>query len=185
MSPGLRARRIQEEHKLLGRLQARNPGVFQCGPVRATDEGDEIEASLSETSAIVNLEGDPAAIQTAHTFRLRFPRFFPGVPLEAWLERPVFHPNIDPETGFVCLWTRTSVGDTAVEAVRRLHKILSLEMYNAEADHLMQPAALAWLQDGANAALAPLPRAHLACEPSHAAGAPKTDGPRRRRLEPL
>ena len=55
MSPGLRTRRIREEHELLEELQAANPGVFTCGKVRLTDEGDEIEATLAQTAAIVDL----------------------------------------------------------------------------------------------------------------------------------
>jgi len=53
--------------------------------------------------------------------RFAFARFFPAVPIEAYLTRPVFHPNVHPTTGFVCLWSRFSKADTVIEALCRLH----------------------------------------------------------------
>jgi hypothetical protein len=79
-----------------------------------------------------------------HEAELRFPRFFPSVPIEAYLRRPVFHPNVDPVNGFVCLWDRFSPGDTVVTAVRHLQRIVAWRMLNLWADHVMQPEAAAW-----------------------------------------
>jgi len=76
---------------------------------------------------------------------LRFPRFFPAVPIEATLTLPVFHPNVDSRSGFVCLWTRTSPGDTVMEALRRLQRIVAWAAVNNEAEHVMQPEAARWV----------------------------------------
>ncbi len=63
------------------------------------------------------------------------------------LADPLFHPNIHPENGFVCLWSRFSAADTIVEAVCQLQRILTWQLVNEQTDHLMQPDALAWLKD--------------------------------------
>ena len=33
------------------------------------------------------------------------------------VEEPLFHPNVKPETGFVCLWQEANPRDTAVQAL--------------------------------------------------------------------
>jgi len=76
------------------------------------------------------------------------------VPIEAFLAVPVFHPNVHPDNGFVCLWTRGSTGDTIVTALVRLQNVIGWRLHNASPDHLMQPAALAW---AASATDLPLP----------------------------
>ncbi len=77
-----------------------------------------------------------------HAVRLEFPVHFPAVPLEMFLEVPVVHPNIHPETGFVCLWERHRVSHTVEHAMHRLVAMLAGELQNAEAPHVMQPEAL-------------------------------------------
>lgn len=71
----------------------------------------------------------------------RFPEYYPSVPLEAWLARPVLHPNVHPENGFVCLWDTRHGGTSLVEAVLQLQRVVAWHLFNLSADHLMQPEA--------------------------------------------
>ena len=121
----LRARRIARERALLQRLAADNPHIF----------------SALESSPDDELRFQMEACGTHRSVRIVFPRFFPSVPMDAYVAPPAVHPNIDPETGFVCLWTRTSALHTSLEAVRRLRLILAWRSFNLDADHVMQPAA--------------------------------------------
>jgi len=161
----LRTRRLQGERALIERLVRDNP--TQLSDLEWTDE--ECRVSLQ-------IGGDE------HRVRLHFPRFFPSVPLEAYLDRPVAHPNIDPANGFVCLWTRLSVSHTVIEAVRRLRLILAWRMLNLDEDHVMQPDQAVIAQQ---AGYDPTPVSDLIL-PSEilleaAALAPR---PRRRRIHP-
>lgn len=118
----LRARRLQSERALIERLVHDNP--TQLYDLEWADEQCCLTLRIGET---------------AHRARLHFPRFFPSVPIEAFLAEPVAHPNVDPRNGFVCLWTRLSVSHTVIEAVRRLRLILAWRMFNLDEDHVMQP----------------------------------------------
>jgi hypothetical protein len=73
--------------------------------------------------------------------RFTFPPYYPSVPLEAWLAEPALHPNIHPETGFVCLWDMRQEGTSLVEAVLQLQRVVTWRLFNFSADHLMQPGA--------------------------------------------
>ncbi len=153
MSGGLRARRLDEEWRLLEELVALNPHCLK-EPSRARDVlADELSVTLFDTSALL----ESGEMLDEHSVRLRFPRFFPSQPIEAYLATPVFHPNVDPENGFVCLWTKTDTSHTSMEALRRIQLALTWRAWNEEADHTMQPAALDWLRDEANRRRLPLP----------------------------
>ncbi len=84
----------------------------------------------------------PAHDRTQHRIQFIFPEYFPSVPIEAYLEIPVRHPNVHPESGFICLWSRHSAGDTIVEALLQTQRVISGQLWNREADHLMQPDAV-------------------------------------------
>jgi ubiquitin-protein ligase len=85
-----------------------------------------------------------ASIEDTHEVTLSFPRYYPAAPSEVFLSKPVFHPNIDPVNGFVCLWDKHRVATTAREALAKLASVLAWRLMNADAPHLMQPDALAW-----------------------------------------
>ena len=142
MSVGLRARRLEEEWRLLEELVAVNPHCL-AEPARERDvPADEFHVNMLRTEALLS----PSARVDEHQVRLRFPRFFPTQPIEAYLAQPVFHPNVDPVNGFLCLWTKTDTGDTSMEALRRVQLALTWQAWNEEADHIMQPAALEWVR---------------------------------------
>lgn len=127
MNVELRNRRLENEWDLLGLLAQANPENLQVvGRNRETD-GDWFQVILHQT----------------HAAGFRFPDLFPSVPIEAFLKQPVFHPNVHPETGFVCLWDRFSSSDTIAIAVRQLQRVIRWEVFNSNPDHVMQPEALA------------------------------------------
>jgi hypothetical protein len=148
-----RDRRIDNEWALLAELARANPGALDDLSRSRDAEADFFRVTLHRTTA---LTGTPPDLQRvdAHVVEFRFPAWFPAVPIEAFLAVPVFHPNVHPDNGFVCLWTRGSTGDTIVTALVRLQNVIGWRLHNASPDHLMQPAALAWL---ASAPDLPLP----------------------------
>ena len=139
-------RRVEQEWRLLQLLANTNPAIIES--VRRAQEvrGAVFSFSLQRTRALVGSLGD-FQFRDSHAVMLHFPEFFPSVPIEASLVSPVFHPNVHPENGFVCLWGRFTPGDTVREAVSQLQRVITWELLNEESDHLMQPAAIAWYKD--------------------------------------
>src|SRR5262249_23272560 len=90
----LRQQRMENEWTLLQRMAEANPSLLVIQERRP----DEFLLTMHETSAVGRRNDD---IQTFsdHQLRLAFSRFFPTVPIEAYLLRPVFHPNVHPDTG--------------------------------------------------------------------------------------
>lgn len=164
MTSSVHKRRVEQEWKLLLALAAENPEVLQDCVREDKPDGTLFRFQLLQTQALVE-EAGQLQILHEHTVTLRFPRFFPAVPIEASLARPVFHPNVHPETGFVCLWNRFSSGDTVIEAVRQLQKVISWQVHNETPDHVMQPEALTW-QKGAESAALPLKTSLVSIPPS-------------------
>ena len=139
-------RRIEQEWKLLQALAEHNPELLQdCR--RDIEAGDPVFSfQLRRTQALIE-EAGQLRVQDDHRVNIHFPRFFPAVPLEVSLLRPVFHPNVHPETGFVCLWNRFSPGDSVIEAVAQLQRVISWELWNEEPDNVMQPKSLEWYRN--------------------------------------
>lgn len=154
-------RRVEQEWRLLQSIADANPEIVRIIARRATETGIAFEIELAETSSLIAGRGG-RSISDVHKAILHFPRFFPSMPIEVRLPAPVFHPNVHPETGFVCLWARFSPGDTVVEAVAQLQRVITWELVNREVDHLMQPAALEWFDSPARSE--PLP---LSCRRIH------------------
>ena len=136
----LRRQRIENEWLFLQRIAEANAGRI----VAKSRTADEFLVLLRETSAPVERDGN-IEIVDEHQVRLSFARFFPTIPLEAYLTRPVFHPNIHPGTGFVCLWGNPAVADTVVEALIQLQRVLTCSLFTESPDHVMQPKALEWV----------------------------------------
>jgi hypothetical protein len=150
-------RRVEQEWRLLQSLAAVNPGLIEVLE-RSLDQGNIVLAfNLHKTEALRGNSGG-LTVQDSHRVSVHFPRFFPAVPLEASLAEPIFHPNVNPESGFVCLWSRFSAGDTIVQAVSQLQAILTWQLVNEQPDHVMQPIALAWLKDPGRHVSLPLAR---------------------------
>ena len=151
----LRGRRIANEWRLLEQLAAAQPDVLEASGFETTGPVDYIGVTLDQTCGILRGDHFPN-FATSHSAHILFPRFFPSVPLEIRLMNPVFHTNVDPVTGFVCLWERYSAGDTAIEALRRLQQIIVWKLVNLDSTHVMQPDAARWYANPARGIDLPL-----------------------------
>lgn len=130
-------RRLASEWALLNELAACNPG-------RITDRrlhGGSIEFRLLGPLALPASGNGMAHPISEHSTRVEFPVHFPAVPMEMFLETPVFHPNVHPETGFVCLWDRHRVSNTVEHALHKLAAMLAGNLRNTSTLHVMQPDA--------------------------------------------
>jgi ubiquitin-protein ligase len=139
----VRARRIQSEWKLLQELEAQNPRGLEVLERGVGPLGEFFRIRLYQTASPIKAT-DGIKLKESHQIEFSFPRFFPAVPIEAILQVPVFHPNVDPDNGFVCLWTRTSPGDTIIEATIRIQLVIAWDLVNLAPDHVMQPDAVDW-----------------------------------------
>ena len=118
----LRTRRISNEWEFALALVQDNPEVL--GDLKR--QQDDFWITLFATPALVQSERSLAVNET-HEVRFEFPRYYPAVPIEAYVSKPVLHPNIHPENGFVCLWERHSAGDTIIEAICQLKGCSNLD----------------------------------------------------------
>jgi hypothetical protein len=155
MTPATRARRLDNEWQAVCRLAALNPNALILLERRSGTVPEVFSFQLRQTEGL-RIPPPANATASTHACELRFPRFYPAVPLEAYLHEPVFHPNIDPVNGFLCLWERTSPGDTATDAICRVQAMVVWKMFNLEGIHVMQPDAATWFLQQTNRAL-PLP----------------------------
>jgi ubiquitin-protein ligase len=137
----LRQTRLDNEWSVLQRLANYNLGLL-------TLEGRMTDAT--EERFELRIEGTPSPIMTqagieiidSHRVRVQFPAYFPAIPMQVFVASPVLHPNVHPETGFVCIWDRTSPGDSILDALVLMQKVITWELHNTRADHVMQPEAL-------------------------------------------
>jgi ubiquitin-protein ligase len=137
----LRQTRLDNEWSVLQRLADFNPGLL-------TLEGRKTDAM--EERFEIRIEGTPAPIMApagveimdSHRVTVQFPAYFPAVPMQVFVSPPVYHPNVHPESGFVCIWDRTSSGDSILDALVLLQKVITWELHNPRGDHVMQPEAL-------------------------------------------
>ena len=138
-------RRLLAEWQLLQELAALNPG-------RLTDlsaDDTTFHGTLHGVAAwpvgsnmgINQPAGEPPV--TTHAFRVYYPVHFPAVPMELYLQAPMQHPNIHPESGFVCLWERHRADASIEVALHKLTAMLPGHLHNPAALHIMQPEALA------------------------------------------
>jgi ubiquitin-protein ligase len=142
----LHQRRVANELELLEQLAVRNPAILQLTGRAIDPDKSRIDFQLLASPGLIS-ENGILRVSAAHAGEIRLPRFFPAVPIEIYLTLPVFHPNIDPDNGFVCLWREFSSDHTCLEAVRRLRAILAWKMMNPNPLQVIQPEAITWLAD--------------------------------------
>lgn len=130
-------RRLRAEWDLLSHLVVLNPGRL----TRLAAEDTTFFVTLNDTPAMPLSKG--AAMLCEHRLRVVFPRYFPSLPLELSLVTPVFHPNVHPLTGFVCLWDQHRVSNTVEHALHKTVAILGWKLLNFDPRHTMQPETLA------------------------------------------
>jgi len=163
---------VANEARFLEMLAAANPGGLAVAGWERRDGGDVAHVSLLDTPAYL----EDGAVARRHDLRLVLPEYFPSTPIEAYLERPVRHPNVHPVNGFVCLWARHSPGDTVVEALLQTQGVISWRLCNPDPEHSMQPHV---------GVLAPLPYRPLTTPAEYTTGRlPAAPIRRRPRLSP-
>ena len=142
----LRTDRIEKEWKLLTRLAAHNPEFIEILDRASSPVEETFRVRLLRSPGVDSLAGRQPRIRDTHTLRLAFTRFYPEVPIECYVDEPLFHPNVKAETGFVCLWEHANPRDTIIQAVARTQAIAAYRMVNTGAAHLMNKAAAAWYE---------------------------------------
>jgi hypothetical protein len=136
----LRSRRMEEEWQLLEKLACANPRVL-AGISRYSEE---FQVILKESPAWIR-HGCEQRIETEHAIGYVYPRYYPTLPLEGYFVRPIVHINVDPATGFVCLWDRYRPAQTIVDAILITRAIMAWKIANRNPAHCMQPAECAEL----------------------------------------
>lgn len=139
----MRTRRIENEWLLLEELQQANSSRLRIerGPDHFNVTAEGFPALLDQPANATQLA---SSIQRTHNLRIVFPRYYPTMPAEVYLDTPVFHPNVHPDTGFICLWTKHRVVTTLEKTLAQLQRVLAWELLNPAEEHVMQPAALDW-----------------------------------------
>jgi ubiquitin-protein ligase len=177
----LHQRRVANELELLERLAALNPDKVRLTDRAIHPDSSRVGFELLASPALVS--AGALAIETTHAVEMRFTRFFPAVPIEVYLHRPVFHPNVDPGSGFVCLWHQFSPDDTCVDAIDRLRQVLAWELVNPSPQQVIQPEAFAWWNESEQSQTVPLALVELARPEPERPFAPRFHAIRRRRLD--
>ena len=142
----LHQRRVANERDLLDRAAALNPAILRVTDSVIHTDSSRFDLELLASPALIRQDG-ALVVASTHAAQLRLPRFFPAVPIEVYLKRAVFHPNVDPDNGFVCLWRQFSPDDTCFDAIRRLRQIMAWKMMNPDPLEVIQPEAIAWFED--------------------------------------
>lgn len=140
----LRRDRIEKEWLLLQRLAQLNPQHLEILDRRSFPDEEAFVVRLRNSPGLESAQGREMAIRSSHSLRLCYTRFYPEVPIECYIEEALFHPNVKPETGFVCLWDQTTSRDTIVQAVARAQAMAALRMVNLAGPHVMNRPAAEW-----------------------------------------
>jgi hypothetical protein len=140
----LRADRIEREWRLLERLARANPEQLDILDRRSSPGEEQFVMRLLRSPGLETARGRTLTTRDEHTVRLAFTRFFPDVPVECYLDEPLFHPNVRPETGFVCLWQEANPRDSAIQAIARAQAIAAYRMVNMGGAHQMNRQAAEW-----------------------------------------
>jgi Ubiquitin-conjugating enzyme len=133
----LRDRRMDEEWQMLEAIAHVNRPTF----VAITRARDEFHIIMRDSPAWVNVRGRQR-VETEHALRYVYPRYYPSLPLEGYFVRSILHVNVDPKTGFVCLWKDYRPAQTIVDAILVTRAIMSGKAANFDAAHRMQHDAL-------------------------------------------
>ncbi len=153
----LRADRIEREWRMLDRLARANVGTVEVLERTSSPLEEVFRVRLHNSPGLESASGTRLSRRDEHTVRLGFTRFYPEVPIECYVEEPLFHPNIRPETGFVCLWEEANPRDTAVQAIARAQAMAAFRMVNlGDAHRMNRPAADWYLAVGQPQGLVPL-----------------------------
>ena len=142
----LRADRVDKEWTMLGRLASANPDYIEVFDRTSSAVEEQFRIRLHRSPGIEAANGSRVTMREVHTLRLCFTRFYPDVPIDCYVQEPLFHPNVKAETGFVCLWEQANPRDTVIQAVARTQAIAAFRMVNTGGPHIMNREAGAWYE---------------------------------------
>jgi hypothetical protein len=142
----MRADRVEKEWTLLQRLAAANPDHIEVLDRRTSGADEEFRVRLHRSPGVEAANGTRLRTRDVHTLKVRFTRFYPEVPIDCYAEEPLFHPNVKPETGFVCLWEQANPRDTVIQALARTQAIAAFRMVNNGGNHIMNRDASTWYE---------------------------------------
>jgi ubiquitin-protein ligase len=131
----------------LNRLAAANPEYVEIVDRRPSPTEDVFKVRLHQSPGVEKADGRTVRTRDVHSLRLSFTRFYPEVPVECYIDEPLFHPNVKRETGFICLWEHADPRYTVIQALARTQAIAAYRMVNTGSAHLMNKDAAAWYQD--------------------------------------
>jgi hypothetical protein len=143
----LRRDRIDREWRLLDRLAALNPGMVELADREPRASAEVFVVRLYQSPGVREVDRGRVVTDDAQVLRLEFTRFYPDVPIECYTEMALFHPNIRPETGFVCLWEEANPQDSVIQAVARAQAMAAYRMVNLGGAHVMNGDAASWYRD--------------------------------------
>jgi hypothetical protein len=129
----LRDRRMDTEWQMLETLANANGATFAA----ITRARDEFHIIMRQSQAWVGKNSE-RRIETEHALRYVYPRYYPSLPLEGYFVRPILHVNVDPATGFVCLWKDYRPTQTIVDAILITRAIMACKAANFDQAHRMQ-----------------------------------------------
>lgn len=138
----LRDRRMEEEWQLLEALACANPRIV----AEITRSSEEFHVVLKESRAWV-LDGSKLKAENEHTVRYVYPRYYPTLPIDGYFASPIAHVNVDPVTGFVCLWESYRPSQTIVDAILITRSIMACRTANLNPVHCMQSVECAPFPD--------------------------------------
>jgi hypothetical protein len=140
----LRRDRVEREWLLLARFGAANRKQIEILDRWSSPVEEIFSVRLHDSPGVQHADGSGMTTSNVHTVKLCFTRFYPEVPLECYVEGPLFHPNVKSETGFVCLWDQTNPRDTVVQALARMQAVAAYRMVNLAPAHVMNREAAEW-----------------------------------------
>jgi hypothetical protein len=143
---GIRGDRIEKEWLLLGRLAEWNPEMLEIVGRHSSAVEEVFEVRLLASPGLADAQDDRLTIREEHALRFCFTRLYPEVGIECYAAEPLFHPNIRPETGFVCLWDESRAQDTVIQALARAQAMAAFRMVNMGTAHVMNRVAAGWFE---------------------------------------
>lgn len=141
-------RRVEAEWADFNSLVSLN--IARFGDIGRRQSGIEVDFvfDLLKTPSFVRSSQQPAALEVieTHSVKIRFPRFFPAVPMEVRVLSFPVHPNIDPLNGYICLWAEHHPLNTVGDSLWLLEGMLTWRICNEEDAPNLQPEAYSMLR---------------------------------------
>jgi hypothetical protein len=142
----LRADRIDKEWALLERLAGLNPETIEIVGRTPSAVEEVFHVRLRESPGVAAVRGGHLERRDEHSLRLIFTRFYPEMPIDCYVDERLFHPNVKPETGFVCLWEQARPRDTVIQALARAQAMAAYRLVNMNSVHVMNKDAGVWYE---------------------------------------